>query len=166
MVLTNRLPLHPPDRIRPGGRSYYLAFQAQNSLALGRKWLIPERSWDLTPPVVSIVKEVEEFVTNDGLLDLTWLLSEAGHIEYKLTYPNGYEPEPERVAVSGEYLHPFALPAELEGVYILVLQPTDLAGNVGEMVTEAIRLNAKPTANPGPDRRFKGGTITSPRGGG
>lgn len=164
VVLTNRTSgsIHLTEFDLVDGGVYYLAFQAQNSLgAWSEVAYSGEILVDLTPPVVSIVKEVEEFVTNDGLLDLTWLLSEAGHIEYKLTYPNGYEPEPERVAVSGEYLHPFALPAELEGVYILVLQPTDLAGNVGEMVTEAIRLNAKPTANPGPDRRvFKGGTIT------
>lgn len=164
VVLTNRTSgsIHLTEFDLVDGGVYYLAFQAQNSLgAWSEVAYSGEILVDLTPPVVSIVKEVEEFVTNDGLLDLTWLLSEAGHIEYKLTYPNGYEPEPERVAVSGEYLHPFALPVELEGVYILTLRPTDLAGNVGEVVTETIRLNAKPTANPGPDRRvFKGGTIT------
>jgi hypothetical protein len=147
--------------LEDGGR-YYLAFQAQNSLGA---WSEVTYSIailvDLTPPVVSIIKEVEEFVTNDGFIDLTWLISEAGHIEYQLTYPNGYETEPETVAISAEYLHSFELPIEIEGVYILELKPIDLAGNVGELVSETIRLNAKPLANPGPDRRvFKGRTVT------
>ncbi len=143
-----------------GGR-YYLAFQAQNSLgAWSEVTHSGEILVDLTSPVVSVVKEVEEFVTNDGIIDLTWLLSEAGHVEYKLTYPNGYETEPETVAVAVEHLHSFELPIEIEGVYTLELKPIDLAGNPGDLISEAIRLNAKPIANPGPDRRvFKGGTV-------
>ena len=164
VVLTNQTSgaIHLTEFDLADGSRYYLAFQAQNSLgAWSEITYSGEILVDLTPPVVSIVKEVEEFVTNDGLLDMTWLLSEAGHVEYKLIYPNGHEPEPETVEISGEYLHPFALPIEVEGVYALTLKPTDLAGNIGEAVTETIRLNAKPMANPGPDRRvFKGGTVT------
>lgn len=144
------------------GGCYYLAFQAQNSLgawsdvAYSNEILV-----DLTPPIVAVLKEGDEFVTNDGLIDLTWLLSENGFVEYMLIYPNGYETEPEMIAISGVYLHSFELPMELEGTYTLVLKPVDAAGNVGEVVTETIRLNAKPIANPGPDRRiFKGGSVT------
>jgi PKD repeat protein len=164
VVLTNRTSgaIHMTEFNLVDGGRYYLAFQAQNSLGAWSEIAYSgEILVDFTPPVVSIFKEVEEFVTNDGFIDLTWLISEAGYVEYKLTYPSGHEPEPETVAIFVEYLHSFELPIENEGIYTLALKPTDLAGNVGEVVSEAIRLNAKPIANPGPDRRvFKGGTIT------
>lgn len=162
-VLTNQTSgvIHLTDFNITDGQTYYIAFQAQNGIgAWSEVKYSAEILADLTPPVVSVVKELPEFVTNDGLLSMTWRVSEASNITYRLTYPNGHMPEPGTIQIVDEYSHQFTLPVENEGIYSLVLEPVDLAGNPGVVVMENIRLNAKPIANPGPERRvFKGKTV-------
>lgn len=162
-VLTNQTSgvIHLTNLSLTDGQIYYVAFQAQNGIGA---WSEVKYSAailaDLTPPVVSIVKNQPEFVTNDGQLSMTWRVTEASNLTYRLTYPNGYQTEPGTIPVTDEYIHQFTLPEEIEGNYSLVLEPVDLAGNPGVMVLENIRLNAKPIANPGPERRvFKGKTV-------
>lgn len=162
-VLTNQTSgvIHLTNLSLTDGQIYYVAFQAQNGIGA---WSEVKYSAailaDLTPPVVSIVKNQPEFVTNDGQLSMTWRVTEASNLTYRLTYPNGYQTEPGTIPVTDEYIHQFTIPEEIEGNYSLVLEPVDLAGNPGVMVLENIRLNAKPIANPGPERRvFKGKTV-------
>lgn len=163
-VLTNQTSgvIHLTNLKLTDGQIYYIAFQAQNGIGA---WSEVKYSAailaDLTPPVVSIVKDLPEFVTNDGQLSMTWRVTEASNVTYRLTYPNGYQAEPGTIPVTAEYLHQFTLPEEIEGNYLLALEPVDLAGNPGIVILENIRLNAKPLANPGPERRvFKGGSVT------
>lgn len=163
-VLTNKTSgsVHLTNLDLTNGETYYLAFQAQNGIgAWSEVKYSPAILADLKAPVVSIVKDLPEFVTNDGQLSMTWLVTETSNLTYQLTYPNGRQPEPGTILVTDEYLHQFTLPVEIEGNYSLALKPVDLAGNPGALVMENIRLNAKPTANPGTERRvFKGRTVT------
>ena len=162
-VLTNQTSgvIHLTNLNLTDGQIYYFAFQAQNGIGA---WSEVKYSAailaDLTPPVVSIVKNLPEFVTNDGQLSMTWRVTEASNLTYRLTYPNGHQSDPGTIPVTEEYSHQFTLPVEIEGSYSLALEPVDLAGNPGIAALENIRLNAKPIANPGPERRvFKGGSV-------
>lgn len=140
------------------GQTYHIAMQVQNGVG---DWSEVKYSngfkVDTTPPVLTIKEAAPELVTNSGQLTLTLTSSEPAAAIFKLVCPDGREEtQTINILTPAEY----TFNQSLEGTYTLRLIPTDPAGNLGTTVTQFIRLNARPTANIGPDQTVtKGATI-------
>jgi hypothetical protein len=139
-------------------QTYYIAMQVRNGVG---DWSEVKYSngfhVDTTPPVLVIKDSAPELVTNSGQMTLSMTSSELAAVVVKLLCPDGRE-ETQTINISTPTGYTFS--QTLEGTYTLTLIPTDLAGNVGTNITQFIRLNAKPTANIGPDQTItKGATI-------
>jgi PKD repeat protein len=139
-------------------KTYYIAMQFQNGvgdwsgITYSNGFIV-----DTVLPVITIPNPLPELVTNSGQLELPYEISEPGTVAIQLTAPNG-KIESGAMAVQDQTVYSFN--QTLEGKYVLMITPTDLAGNIGKATTQIIRLNAKPLANIGPDLVItKGATV-------
>ena len=146
---------------------YYIAVQTKNRLGVwSETGFSRELTVDSTAPTLVLENQDIELVTNNGTKEIPWNVSEIADVYYRIHKPDGsYNPISGYDSVTAEpnkeYLYDFNEDSSLEGMYELEIYAVDSAGNKGAMVTQKIRINAKPVIDLGNNlTQYKGRPIT------
>ena len=145
------------------GEEYRLVLQVKNRLNLWSESVEQILLADFIKPVI-IMEDIDELVTNDGLAELNYSVSEIADINLSL-YRINQENRKELISThtiqkaepGKELIYRFDQREMLPSSFLLELEAIDLAGNCSDVVEQLIRINAKPQVDLGIDRsQYKG----------
>ena len=122
---------------------YYLLMQVRNAAGL---WSVSQHSKgvivDTIEPVLNFTQASNEIVLNFPPKEIEFSISEESEIDFRQVNDAGFASEFSQHVLTGvDY---FTFEEGIPGTYTLYGTPTDLAGNIGDEKSQAIRVNNPP----------------------